>query len=295
MRVDASGAISMKMRRTGKHKWRTRKSEAPPPVAPQAAPADLAQETPQEIFEDRPHEAFEELPQEDEEERFFSDPPREPRADERSFRHYSADDEPDEPDELELELAAQARARRRRFAKITQVAIVASVLVCLLALTRMIAARDRVPLVPVSTAAQNEPPRVAPPSPPVPREAPPARAVTTTTTASAATALTAPEPPAASSMARAGHEEAALRDPAAAAAERFEARAALDVGDLRRAQRVAQRSVDHDPREADGWLLLVAAHSAMGEGYMADRALAGCAKYATRGPRGECFALMRRR
>ncbi len=67
---------------------------------------------------------------------------------------------------------------------------------------------------------------------------------------------------------------------------------ALDIGDLRRAGEVARRAVEHDPSEADGWLLLVAAEIELHHQEAANNALAACAARAAHGPRGECLALM---
>ena len=70
----------------------------------------------------------------------------------------------------------------------------------------------------------------------------------------------------------------ALPDPeldvALARAERWEVRAALELGDLRRAIDVGERAVRHDPSEADGWLLLAAAHMNVHDEHAANRALA---------------------
>ena len=74
--------------------------------------------------------------------------------------------------------------------------------------------------------------------------------------------------------------------------ERAEVTNALDIGDLRRAGEVARRAVEHDPSEADGWLLLVAAEIELHHQEAANKALAACAERATHGPRGECVALM---
>ena len=77
-----------------------------------------------------------------------------------------------------------------------------------------------------------------------------------------------------------------------ARAERSEVVNALEIGDLRRAGEVARRAVVHDPSEADGWLLLVAAEIELGHQEAANLALRACAERATHGPRGECVALM---
>ena len=82
-------------------------------------------------------------------------------------------------------------------------------------------------------------------------------------------------------------------DPAAARAERWEARAALEIGDSKRAARVATLAVAHDPSEAEGWLLLTAAEIDNRNPVASRLALRACAKKATRGPRGECIALLR--
>jgi hypothetical protein len=81
-------------------------------------------------------------------------------------------------------------------------------------------------------------------------------------------------------------------DIATARAERWEVRAALELRDLRRAIDVGNRAVRHDPSQADGWLLLAAAHLDLHDEHAANRALASCAKLATHGPRGECIALL---
>jgi len=91
---------------------------------------------------------------------------------------------------------------------------------------------------------------------------------------------------------RAQEDPAADIDVAAARAERWEVRAALEIRDLRRAIDVGNRAVRHDPSQADGWLLLAAAHFDLHDDHAANRALASCARLATHGPRGECIALL---
>lgn len=127
-------------------------------------------------------------------------------------------------------------------------------------------------------------------------------ATSTSTSTSPPHAAPSVEPPAEKRSAppRAATDEPAPQDDAPdpdldvvlARAERWEVRAALEVGDLRRAVDVGDRAVRHDPSEADGWLLLAAAHLDLHDDHAANRALASCAKRATHGPRGECIALL---
>ncbi len=119
----------------------------------------------------------------------------------------------------------------------------------------------------------------------------------TPTTKPTAVATAAPErkeaPPVAPAPAPSSPPTTTEQDARAEAAHaRWEARIALEIGDARRAARVAERATTLDPSEADGWLLLVAAQLDCRNPVKANEALASCVRVATRGPRGECIGMV---
>ena len=75
--------------------------------------------------------------------------------------------------------------------------------------------------------------------------------------------------------------------------ERFEAQVALELGDIVRAEKVAQHAVENDPTDADGWLLLTAAQLELNQVEASRASLRSCAEKATRGPHWECVALLK--
>lgn len=196
-------------------------------------------------------------------------------------------------DDEDEELRESERLRRARQASMQRWAILVTAPLAIIAIAAGVRAAviwGRAPTTEVSaanvatataTAIATAPPVVAsaPPAPSPPPEAeppPPSPKVAT--------------PPAAPILVTA--EEQVARDRAAAKKEKFEAQAALEVGDGRRAQRAAKRATALDPSDAHGWLLLVAAELDCKNPVAANDALRSCLERATRGPRGECIGMV---
>jgi Flp pilus assembly protein TadD len=71
------------------------------------------------------------------------------------------------------------------------------------------------------------------------------------------------------------------------------AQRALDRGKVAEAIEAGERSVSLDPTDGDAWLLLGAAYQQRGATADARRCFSSCVRQGTRGPRGECAALLR--
>lgn len=149
-------------------------------------------------------------------------------------------------------------------------------------------APDRVRAEPPATAIpavepRDLPPR-APPHPPAALPPPPAA------TAPLPPAL--PEPVAATSVATAIGAPP-LPDEAAASDTKHAAQKALEHGQVARAITFGEQSVQLDPTDAEGWLILGAAYLQKGAFKDAHRCFTSCVKQATHGARSECAALSR--
>jgi tetratricopeptide (TPR) repeat protein len=83
------------------------------------------------------------------------------------------------------------------------------------------------------------------------------------------------------------------RDPKAAKAKTREAQALLDRGKLALAIDASQEAVTLDSEDAEAWLTLGAAHQAKGDAKAARDAFSRCTKESKRGPKYECFAMLR--
>jgi cytochrome c-type biogenesis protein CcmH/NrfG len=86
-------------------------------------------------------------------------------------------------------------------------------------------------------------------------------------------------------------EAGADLDPDAAASERREAVKALEKRDIPHALDLAQDAVDHDPGDAESWLVLGAVHLYKNDGKAAQQAFKECAEKAKIGRRDHCLAL----
>jgi tetratricopeptide (TPR) repeat protein len=82
-------------------------------------------------------------------------------------------------------------------------------------------------------------------------------------------------------------------DPLAARAAKKDSQRALDRGNAARAVEAGERSVALDPSDGEAWLILGAAYEQRGAYAEARRCFSRCVHTATRGPRGECAALLR--
>jgi hypothetical protein len=82
-------------------------------------------------------------------------------------------------------------------------------------------------------------------------------------------------------------------DPLAAREAKKIAQRALDRGKVAEAIEAGERSVALDPTDGDAWLILGAAYQQRGATADARRCFSSCVRQGTRGPRGECAALLR--
>ncbi len=132
-------------------------------------------------------------------------------------------------------------------------------------------------------------------------EALPSPATAPAASASAAPAAQVQAPPAATveetheppAQPAAGAVDGKSADPAAARDAKHLAQRALDRGDAARAIEQAKRSVELDATDAETWLILGAAQLQRGAYREAHESFTSCLRDATRGPRGECKALLR--
>jgi tetratricopeptide (TPR) repeat protein len=84
-----------------------------------------------------------------------------------------------------------------------------------------------------------------------------------------------------------------VRDPKAAKAKKLEAQALLDRGKLALAIEAGQEAVALDSDDAEAWLTLGAAQQAKGDSKNARDSFSRCTKESKRGPKHECFAMLR--
>jgi tetratricopeptide (TPR) repeat protein len=178
-------------------------------------------------------------------------------------------------------------ARRRALRRYVATALAVASVICVAAIVRGAVARtDREPpparaaSVP-STGPPVEAPRPAAP-PPAPEAPPPEPVVEPFVTAS-------PTAPVAAPVASVPPEP----DPLAAREAKKIAQRALDRGKVAEAIEAGERSVALDPTDGDAWLVLGAAYQLRGATAEARRCFSSCVRQGTRGPRGECAALLR--
>ncbi len=100
----------------------------------------------------------------------------------------------------------------------------------------------------------------------------------------------APGPGGAETVARPSASEASR----AALEAKSASRAALAAGQALQAIEAGERSLGLDPTDAETWLILAAGYDQRGGHAEARRCFEGCVQFATRGPRGECSALLKR-
>jgi cytochrome c-type biogenesis protein CcmH/NrfG len=192
------------------------------------------------------------------------------------------------------EVVAFRREARRRLVSIVQAAVGVSAVICVVALVRVLIGSYA-----ATQAAQAAQPSAAQTAPAPSNGVSGVTAVsvgvaTRPSVTQAATEASIESPPPSAAPPTPPVEPTVTVDRDAARRERHEAQSALEIGDVRRANLVAQRAVEHDPTDANGWLLLVAAQMELKDRGAANHSLAECAKRATRGPRGECVALQSR-
>ena len=199
---------------------------------------------------------------------FFSAPP------------VTHDDEPALP--IDAELVARrvpaSPARRRRLGRLVAGALALSCAICVAAGVRVATVRAA----PSQVAAAREGmqvPATEPVAEPV-VEAP--QAVDATPVTPQAAPPTAPPVPV-----------VAAPDPAAALVARRTSQGALERGNAKASIEAGEQSVALDPTDAEAWLILGAAYQARGTYPEARRCFSSCVHIATRGPRGECAALLR--
>jgi hypothetical protein len=110
-----------------------------------------------------------------------------------------------------------------------------------------------------------------------------------------AAAAPAPAPAAASAAPAAAVDDttAPALDPVAAREAKRDAQHAIDRNHFADAIEAGERSVALDPTDAEAWLILGAAYQEKGSYADARRCYSSCSHRATRGPRGECNALLR--
>ncbi|MBS2012730.1 MAG: hypothetical protein JST00_07585 [Deltaproteobacteria bacterium] len=195
-------------------------------------------------------------------------------------------DDGEESDE-ELALAARQRASAERRQRWLAVAAAPLAIVAIAAGVRAIVVWGRAPALEVSAANVTITTSTAvasPLQPPAPEPSP-------------RTAAPEPPPPSPKAAPPPGEPELSpearlARSREGARRDRFEAQAALECGDARRAARAARRATEADPSDAHGWLLLVAAELDSKNPVAANEALKSCLERATKGPRGECIGMV---
>jgi hypothetical protein len=246
---------------------------------------------------------------------FFSAPP---------VSHAVVHVEEPAPVDPRTELRRRARSesglkRRRDLARYVTGAVAVCFMICAAAAVRAATAS-----VAREDATSSRPSYQAAAAPPAPIDPPALPAPPPETARSAALAeIPAPPPPAAAESASAPGEPAREDDPkpvaqgvddkatapsAAASADpatppagdpveareaKKQAQRLLDRGDAAHAIEAAKRSVESDPSDAETWLILGGAYLQRGAYREARESFTSCVHDATRGPRGECKALLR--
>jgi hypothetical protein len=181
---------------------------------------------------------------------------------------------------LVLKMRPDVRARRAKLTRYVQWTVGALVVMCVVALGKMVAARgpQRVAAHAVPPAAVAVTDRYAGAAP-VAAEAPAAAAPSQTEPSPVVAEPVAPAPPA--------------TDAKAAADEKKDARIALERGAFAKAIAAGERSVALDAKDGEAWLILGAAYQSLGKALDARRSFVACTKEGTRGPIGECRAMLR--
>ena len=209
--------------------------------------------------------------------------------------------------------------RRARLSKYVRWAVGGAALVCLAAVGRtLVVPTTHASLAAESANALTAPANATSPSPPEPKAAaaavittaaPPtpapaeqAAAEPTKTAELAAAPATEPTDPARVEAPRVDIPKTEVpAEPAAPTAdvkanaliEKRDARRALERGKATEAIAAGERSVALDPTDGEAWLLLGAAYQDKGKMAEARRAYTACTKEGTRGPIGECRAMLR--
>jgi hypothetical protein len=170
-------------------------------------------------------------------------------------------------------------ARRRALRRYVATALAVASVICVAAIVRGAVAYTNRELPAPARAASL---RSADPPVEAPRPAPPP----------AAPQASPPDPVVAQAAASAPSAPPEL-DPLAAREAKKTAQRALDRGKVAEAIEAGERSVALDPTDGDAWLLLGAAYQQRGATAEARRCFSSCVRQGTRGPRGECAALLR--
>jgi tetratricopeptide (TPR) repeat protein len=200
--------------------------------------------------------------------------------------------EPELPDPRLAAIAANAALRRAHFTKYVKGAVAFAAAVCVAALAKVAIGRNdaasdvRPQAEMVQAAAAVTLPRVEQAPAPEPPPAP-----TTHGVASSEPALAPAASQAVASDAAAGEQPAPA--PGEAAAEMAIARVELERGRVAASIEAGERSVALDPSDGEAWLILGAAYQQKGNTADARRCYRTCVDQATRGPKGECAAMLR--
>jgi hypothetical protein len=178
-------------------------------------------------------------------------------------------------------------ARRRALRRYVATALAVASVICVAAIVRgAVAYTNRELPAPARAASVRsaDPPEEAPRPAPPPAEpqAPPPEPVVAPLLAPSPAGSAASAPPVAPES-----------DPVAARESKKIAQRALDRGKVAEAIEAGERSVALDPTDGDAWLILGAAYQLRGATAEARRCFSSCVRQGTRGPRGECAALLR--
>ena len=180
---------------------------------------------------------------------------------------------------LVLKMRPEVRARRAKLTRYVQGTVGLLVVVCVVALGKLVAAHG-----PERTVSTTPSPRGAGLLGETPR--PPGLAMAEIENVIA-------EPPPAPPAVPDTTPAAPVPDPKAAADLKTDARIALERGAFARAVDAGERSVALDAQDGEAWLILGAAYQSLGKSAEARRSFVACTKDGTRGPLGECRAMLR--
>jgi Flp pilus assembly protein TadD len=180
----------------------------------------------------------------------------------------------------------EVRARRAKLTRYVQWTVGALVVVCVVALGKLVASRGPQRL--AGHAVTEVTPPASARAAPAPEVAvsPPVRPV-------AAEPPTAANPSGVEPVAEAAAPAPAAAEAKAAADEKKDARIALERGEFAKAIAAGERSVALDAKDGEAWLILGAAYQSIGRALDARRSFLACTKEGTRGPLGECRAMLR--
>jgi hypothetical protein len=188
-----------------------------------------------------------------------------------------------------------AVARRRNLARYVMAAVAVCFMICVAAAVRAATvSRGDAPAPRAAYQAGAEPKEGDRRAVPEPARAP-AEELPSAPAAPAVEALPSSTGEAAveTATAAAGQTSEPASNPVDARAAKRVAQQTLERGDAAASIAAARQSLEADPTDAETWLILGGAYQQRGDYRAAREAFAGCASKATRGPRGECRALLR--